>query len=81
VNNLRVVTTREDFQHLVASLDSPARVPVEVRTTVADPYDAYRRVRQKPAPDEEGCDEDGRDEEGCDGAGWVYLETTGGQDG
>jgi anthranilate synthase component 1 len=71
VTDVEVVTTREAFVGLAESLDAPARVPVEVRTTVADPYDAYRRARQKPASDEEGCD----------GAGGVYLETTGGQDG
>ncbi|UPW02334.1 anthranilate synthase component I family protein [Halorussus gelatinilyticus] len=46
---MRTVTSREAFERLAATLDAPARIPVEVRTTVGDPYDAYRRAR-----DEEG---------------------------
>jgi len=40
-----VLTDRTAFR--VASADAPARarVPVEVRATVADPYEAYRRAR------------------------------------
>ncbi|UPV76242.1 aminodeoxychorismate synthase, component I [Halorussus limi] len=46
---MRTVSSRESFERLAATLDAPARIPVEVRTTVGDPYDAYRRAR-----DEEG---------------------------
>jgi anthranilate synthase component 1 len=45
VSDIRVVTTREAFAALAESLDAPARIPVEVRTNVEDPYDAYRRAR------------------------------------
>ncbi len=69
---IRTVTSPEEFRRLAASLDAPARIPVEVRTTVSDPYDAYRRARD----DEGGVA--GSEATGADG---VYLETTGGQDG
>jgi anthranilate synthase component 1 len=49
VSDIPAITTREEFGSLLASLDAPARIPVEVRTTVEDPYEAYRRAR-----DEEG---------------------------
>ena len=40
----RAVTDRETFR-LVASDAAPgARVPVEARVAVADPFDAYRRA-------------------------------------
>nr|WP_276282183.1 anthranilate synthase component I family protein [Halorussus sp. DT72] len=38
-----------EFARLAGELDAPARIPVELRTVVGDPYDAYRRAR-----DEEG---------------------------
>jgi anthranilate synthase component 1 len=41
----RVVTDRAAFEAAVAAAPPGARVPVEVRTTVDDPFDAYRRAR------------------------------------
>lgn len=40
-----VVTDRERFQAAAADAPAGARVPVELRTTVPDPFDAYRRAR------------------------------------
>jgi len=40
-----VVTDREAFAATAASAPPGARVPVEVRTTVSDPFLAYRRAR------------------------------------
>lgn len=73
---IRTVTSPEEFHRLAASLDSPARIPVEVRTTVGDPYDAYRRARDEEGVS--GSEATGGPSAGADG---VYLETTGGQDG
>src|SRR6056297_2795447 len=42
------VTTEDEFTSLAASLDESARIPVEVRTTVEDPYVAYRNARDGP---------------------------------
>ncbi|NEU57116.1 aminodeoxychorismate synthase, component I [Halorussus sp. MSC15.2] len=47
--NGRLVTSREEFERLAAAVDAPARIPVELRAEVEDPFDAYRRAR-----DEEG---------------------------
>nr|WP_128478601.1 aminodeoxychorismate synthase, component I [Halorussus pelagicus] len=44
---MRTVSSRESFETLAATLDAPARIPVEVRTAVGDPYDAYRRARNE----------------------------------
>ncbi|WP_135365181.1 anthranilate synthase component I family protein [Halosimplex halophilum] len=44
----RVVTERAAFERAAASAPAGARVPVEVRVTVADPFDAYRRARDGP---------------------------------
>ena len=41
-----VVTSRDRFHAVAGDAASDARVPVEVRTAVADPYDAYRRARR-----------------------------------
>ncbi len=43
--NSSVVTDREEFRSTAAEADDQTRVPVEVRTTVADPFEAYRRAR------------------------------------
>ncbi|WP_058365643.1 anthranilate synthase component I family protein [Haloparvum sedimenti] len=43
-----VRTDRAAFRETAAAAPSGARVPVEVRTTVADPFDAYRRARDGP---------------------------------
>jgi len=41
----RVVTSREAFERLAADAPPTARIPVAVRVTVSDPFEAYRRVR------------------------------------
>ena len=44
----RVVTTAETFRTVASDAAPTARVPVEVRVSVADPFDAYRRARDGP---------------------------------
>jgi anthranilate synthase component 1 len=44
----RVVTDRETFCDTAATAPPGARVPVEVRVRVADPFDAYCRAREGP---------------------------------
>jgi anthranilate synthase component 1 len=44
----RVVTDRDAFERTAASAPPGARVPVEVRVSVTDPFDAYRRARDGP---------------------------------
>ncbi|ELZ91855.1 para-aminobenzoate synthase component I [Haloferax mucosum ATCC BAA-1512] len=41
-----VVTDRDDFRATAEDAPDGARVPVEVRVVVSDPFDAYRRTRQ-----------------------------------
>ncbi|MFT4890825.1 MAG: anthranilate synthase component 1 [Halobacteriales archaeon] len=41
-----VVTTERDFSETAGGAPTGARVPVEVRLSVADPFDAYRRARE-----------------------------------
>ncbi|MFC7128971.1 aminodeoxychorismate synthase, component I [Haloferax chudinovii] len=41
-----VVTDRDDFRATAAVAPAGARVPVEVRVAVSDPFDAYRRARR-----------------------------------
>ena len=41
-----VVTDRDAFREAATGLDSGTRVPVEVRVTVPDPFEAYRRARR-----------------------------------
>jgi anthranilate synthase component 1 len=41
----RVVTPRESFLETARTAPAGARVPVEVRVAVADPFEAYRRAR------------------------------------
>ena len=43
--NIEVVTTRESFATAAADAPAGARVPVERRVTVEDPFVAYRRAR------------------------------------
>jgi anthranilate synthase component 1 len=43
---MRVVTDRAAFSSTAADAPSDARVPVELRITVADPFEAYRRARR-----------------------------------
>ena len=40
-----VNTTRESFVETANAAPAGARVPVEVRVTVTDPFEAYRRAR------------------------------------
>ena len=44
----RVVTDRARFRKLAAGAPAGARVPVELRLTVDDPFSAYRRARNGP---------------------------------
>lgn len=41
-----VVTDRETFGALAERVEPGTRVPIEVRVSVADPFDAYRRARE-----------------------------------
>ncbi|EMA49068.1 MULTISPECIES: anthranilate synthase component I family protein [Halococcus] len=66
MNEPRVVTTRSAFAETAHESPRAARVPVEIRVSVDDPFLAYRRAR-------------GREQ--TEGAEGVYLETTGGQAG
>ena len=43
-----VVTDRDSFREAARGAPDGARVPVEVRVRVADPFDAYRRARDGP---------------------------------
>jgi anthranilate synthase component 1 len=61
-----VVTERESVQRLAREAAPTDRIPVEVRTTVADPFEAYRRARQ-------GDGGDAFLETGSGGAGWGYI--------
>ncbi|WP_181684815.1 aminodeoxychorismate synthase, component I [Halorhabdus salina] len=47
----RLVTDRETFRTLASDAGPQERVPIEVRTTVEDPFVAYRRARDGPG----GC--------------------------
>ena len=47
MNGARVVTDRDAFERLAAR-HRGARVPIEVRLAVADPFRAYRRARDGP---------------------------------
>ncbi|MFA1611695.1 anthranilate synthase component I family protein [Halobellus rubicundus] len=66
MSDITVVTERAAFVKTAASAPSEARVPVEVRVAVADPFEAYRRVR--------GPDTDGVYLETTGGqSGWGYF--------
>ncbi|MDS0261180.1 anthranilate synthase component I family protein [Haloarcula sp. S1CR25-12] len=45
MNEMAVVTERAAFAETARTAPTGARVPVEVRVTVADPFEAYRRAR------------------------------------
>jgi len=45
MNDSAVVTERESFVETAKAAPSGARVPVELRVTVSDPFEAYRRAR------------------------------------
>ncbi|PSP75463.1 aminodeoxychorismate synthase, component I [Halobacteriales archaeon QS_1_68_20] len=63
----RVVTGEAAFEEAVQTAPPGARVPVEIRCRVADPFQAYRRARNGTGPDDRE---------------WgFYLATTGGQSG
>ena len=51
MDDIRVVTDEGSFVRTAASEPRGTRVPVEVRTTVPDPFEAYRRLR---SGDDEG---------------------------
>jgi anthranilate synthase component 1 len=79
----RVLTTRSAFAETAHEAPRAARVPVEVRVAVDDPFVAYRRVRGSSDDGNEIASEeselvDRRSAKRTDG---VYLETTGGQAG
>ena len=42
---MRVITDRAAFRKAAAAAPPDARVPVELRVDVADPFEAYRRAR------------------------------------
>ena len=79
----RVLTTRSAFAETAHEAPRAARVPVEVRVAVDDPFVAYRRARGSSDDGNgiasgEGEPTDRRSAKRTDG---VYLETTGGQAG
>ncbi len=43
--DVEVVTDRETFAQIARECEPGTRIPIEIRTTVADPVDAYRRAR------------------------------------
>ncbi|MFC7070885.1 anthranilate synthase component I family protein [Halobaculum lipolyticum] len=47
---MHTVTDRESFRRLAADAPADARIPVEGRATVGDPFDAYRRARTADHP-------------------------------
>ncbi len=63
----RVVTGEATFEETAQTAPSGARVSVEVRCQVADPFRAYRRARDRTSAANDGCT--------------FYLATTGGQSG
>ena len=75
----RIVTTESNFVETARRADPTARVPVEVRVPVTDPFLAYRRARSGFDRDRTG--ESGGSQSGSRRSDGVYLETTGGQSG
>jgi anthranilate synthase component 1 len=71
-----VVTDEEEFVRVASDATPAARVPVEVRVPVEDPFLAYRRARGGRAERTTGEPSNRRADADC-----VYLETTGGQRG
>ena len=73
----RIVTTESAFVETARHAPRSARIPIELRVSVDDPFLAYRRVRNANRTDSgETANQD--PEHSPDG---VYLETTGGQSG
>ena len=48
MDEVTVVTDREQFRSVAGNAPTDARVPLEVRVDVEDPFDAYRRARDGP---------------------------------
>lgn len=71
----RVVTTEPMFVEAASHASRAARVPVEVRVPVDDPFLAYRRARE--------CRDNAESSRRthAEASNGVYLETTGGQSG
>ncbi|WP_435146513.1 anthranilate synthase component I family protein [Halobaculum sp. P14] len=90
---MQTVTDRETYRRLAADAPADARIPVEGRVAVDDPFAAYRRARRDAAddaPETDGAEDDGAgdeetdaadDDAGSDRPGGVFYETTGGQSG
>ncbi|MEF8775349.1 MAG: anthranilate synthase component I family protein [Haloarculaceae archaeon] len=47
MSDIEIVTDRAAFRETAAGAPTDARVPVEVRVTVSDPFRAYRRARDR----------------------------------
>ncbi|EFW91782.1 anthranilate synthase component I [Haladaptatus paucihalophilus DX253] len=45
VDEISVITRKDEFESVASGLEGDARIPVEVRITVDDPYTAYRKAR------------------------------------
>ncbi|WP_276252766.1 aminodeoxychorismate synthase, component I [Halomontanus rarus] len=93
MNEPRVHTTLESFRSVAADAPDGARIPVEVRVRVRDPFLAYRRARgrgrsrsgsdfapRSSTDSDADSHVDSDSDSGTDPAG-VFLETTGGQRG
>ncbi|WP_129114899.1 anthranilate synthase component I family protein [Halegenticoccus tardaugens] len=72
MNEPTVVTDLAAFRAAARDAPRPSRIPVEVRVSVDDPFDAYRRARGRSETEAR------RGAKRLDGA---FLETTGGQRG
>ncbi|MBX0288582.1 anthranilate synthase component I, partial [Halomicroarcula sp. F28] len=46
-NRVTTVTTKEDFVSVASDMEGEGRIPVELRTSVEDPYLAYQRARNE----------------------------------